>query len=304
MTAADAMPQGEQGQGSCALCGAPTASATVRWVKEGLAIVECRSCRLLYRRDLPEPDEVADIYREEYFRDDGALGGEGYRDYLSDEGEHRLNARRRLDRLERVSEKGTLLDVGCAAGFFLDEARRRGWTARGIDVAPSMTRYARDELGLDVETGLFQRTSLAAESVDCVTMWDYIEHSITPFDDLRAAHRVLRRGGTLALSTGDAGTLVARLSGRRWHLLTPRHHNFFFTTETLTRALEQAGFAVKTVGHPPAWYSVSYLAHKLQTLARVRPVTALSDWIATRPVGDKSVPVNLFDIVTIAAVAR
>ena len=32
----------------------------------------------------------------------------------------------------------------------------------------------------------------------------------------------------LALSTGDVGSLAARLSGSRWHLLTPRHHNYFF----------------------------------------------------------------------------
>lgn len=288
------------------LCPICTTSSEIRhrWHKDGHDIVECRSCGLLFRRHLPSEEEIEAIYQEEYFRDDGALGGTGYRDYLADESEHRLTARRRITRLRRhVAPPQQLLDVGCAAGFFLDEARRSGFNVDGIDVAPTMTRHAAEVIGIPVKTGLFQSSTFQEETYDCVTMWDYIEHSLAPIDDIAKAHSLLRPEGTLVIATGDARTLVAKISGRRWHLLTPRHHNFFFSAKSLRIALEKHGFTIVETVYPPAWYSVGYLIHKLQTMLPARAVVRVVIRVLEQfGLSRFSVPVNLFDIVTVVAV--
>jgi SAM-dependent methyltransferase len=287
----------------CNLCEAPLAAGQApRWLKDGFEIFQCRACGLLFRGDLPSVPELLAIYGEGYFlRSDGA-DADGYADYLSDEAEHRLNARRRLDRLRRRMDSGRLLDVGSAAGFFVDEAEADGWAACGIDVSPEMSSWGRDRLKLDIATGLFQEADYPSAFFDAVTMWDYIEHSIDPARDFATAARVLRPGGVLMLSTGDAASAVARLSGRRWHLLTPRHHNFFFTVHTLRRYLEVNGFEIESVSHPGAQYSLRYLVYKLGTMApRSRVVRWTGDWFGSRPLGERSVGFNLFDIVTITA---
>lgn len=246
-----------------------------------------------------------DIYAKSYFLRDEGGDADGYSDYLSDEPEHRLNAQRRVRLLEGRMDRGRLLDVGSAAGFFVAEAAASGWDAHGIDVSPVMSAWGREELGLDIATGLFQSASYPDSSFDAVTMWDYIEHSIDPAGDLERAASVLSPGGVLMLSTGDASSLVARLSGRRWHLLTPRHHNFFFTLGTLRRYLEKSGFSVESVGHPGARYSLRYLVYKLGTMApRSRGVRRAADWVAAHPVGERSLVFNLFDILTITARRR
>ncbi|HET9162854.1 MAG TPA: class I SAM-dependent methyltransferase [Solirubrobacterales bacterium] len=273
-----------------------------RWVKDGYAIYQCSSCGLIYRGDVPTPNELLSIYAPSYFRSQEGGDADGYADYLSDESEHRLTARRRVERLSRVVSRGRLLDVGAAAGFFIDEARLRGWDVQGIDVSPDMSAWGREHLGLDIATGLFQQSNYPADSFDALTMWDYIEHSIDPTRDFAMAARVLRRDGALVLSTGDAASLVARLSGKRWHLLTPRHHNFFFTVDTLTRFLRESGFEVLTVGHPSAHYSLRYLVHKLGTMApRSAGLRRLSAVVSGRSLGERSVRLNLFDIATIVA---
>ena len=118
------------------------------------------------------------------------------------------------------------------------------------------------------------------------------------------ARRLLRPGGLLALSTGDAAALVARLCGIRWHLLTPRHHNFFFTSRTISDLLARHGFDVRSSGHPGNTYSIAYLVHKLRTLVDIHPVRALSIINEQRFLSRLAVPVNLFDIVTVIAVKR
>lgn len=251
---------------------------------------------------MPTPEELLSIYAGSYFRRAAQGDAEGYADYLSDEAEHRLTARRRVQRLGQTGMPGRLLDVGCAAGFFMDEARKAGWRVEGIDVSPDMSAWGREHLGLDIASGLFQQADYPPSSLDAVTMWDYIEHSIDPALDFAKAAEVLRPGGTMMLSTGDAASLVARISGRRWHLLTPRHHNFFFNVATLRRYLEGNGFQVITVDHPAAHYSVRYIAYKLRTMApRSRAVHALGEWVAARTLGERAVAMNLGDIVTVEA---
>jgi SAM-dependent methyltransferase len=257
----------------------------------------CPSCGLLFRRDLPTQAELDEIYGLEYFKG----GAVGYLDYVADEDVHRSSARHRLDALERVVPRGRLLDVGAAAGFFVDEARARGWDASGIDVSEPMVDWGRRALSAPLERATLATSGSPAASLDAVTMWDYIEHSLDPVADLEHAHELLRPGGVLALSTGDAATLVARLSGSRWHLLTPRHHNFFFSAATLARLLARSGFDVVTLDHRGSRYPLRYLVHKLRTLVPLRALDTLTGRLAQGRLGAVALPVNLWDIVTVVA---
>lgn len=285
---------------TCNFCAARVdETRDVAWRKDGFDVLRCPSCGLLFRRSVPDREELDELYGETYF----GLGpeddrGTGYADYLRDEELHRLNARARLQALERFRAPGRLLDVGAAAGFFLDEARRRGWEVRGVDVSEPMSDWARERLDLDVTTDVFEEGRLEG-SFDAVTMWDYIEHSVDPTAALEQAAALLEPGGVLALSTGDASSLAARISGSRWHLLVPAH-TFYFTRNTLTRYLDRAGFDVLEVGYPPSLYSVAHAAYKLRTLADVAPLRAL----AASRAGSISLPLNLWDILTVHARRR
>ena len=132
-------------------------------------------------------------------------------------------------------------------------------------------------------------------------MWDYLEHAIDPRADLEDAYSRLAPGGILALSTGDAGSLLARLSLTRWHLMTPRHHNYFFSRATLIRLLVSCGYDIADVGWPAAVYPVRYLAHKACLVLNVSVLDAIAQRLARSRAGTVSVPVNLWDVLTVVA---
>jgi 2-polyprenyl-3-methyl-5-hydroxy-6-metoxy-1,4-benzoquinol methylase len=252
---------------------------------------------MLMRRSLPDRAELPTIYAPEYYEHRPEHPVRGYADYLGDAERHRETARRRLALLDRFAgTRGKLLDVGAAAGFFVDEAGRAGWEAEGVDVAGHMVHWGKRELGAPLRTG-----DLGAVEGDgsfaAVTMWDYIEHALDPRGDLAKAHELLASDGILALSTGDVGSLVARASRSRWHLLTPRHHNFFFSSRTLARLLAATGFEIAWSGHPGARYSLAHIAHKSLP-------AAAADRVARSRLARHSVPINLFDIVTVVARKR
>jgi SAM-dependent methyltransferase len=286
----------------CVVCNHSfAANEHVRWTKDGFDILQCPSCGLLFRRNLPTQEELDGIYGLAYFKSDAAGAGEGYLDYVADAELHRMAARRRLDAIERLVSHGTMLDVGAAAGFFVAEARARRWDARGIDVSAPMVEWGRRELHIPLDRATLESCDATAGGLDVVTMWDYIEHSIDPVADLKAAHRLLRPGGVLALSTGDAATLVARVSGSRWHLLTPHHHNYFFTAQTLSSLLSRLGFEIVSLDHRGNRYPLRYLVHKLRTIIPWRALDVMTRRLAHSRVGAMPVPMNLWDIVTVVA---
>jgi SAM-dependent methyltransferase len=256
---------------------------------------------MLMRARLPAHDELEEIYAPEYFRHSPEDPADGYADYLGDAEWHRGTARRRLSLIDRfASSRGRLLDVGAAAGFFVAEAIRAGWDAEGIDIAPHVVEWGRRELDVPLRVG---EVSAVEEpgAFAVVTMWDYIEHSLDPAGDLARSNELLAPEGIVALSTGDVDSVAARLSRSRWHLLTPRHHNFFFGARTLVRLLKRCGFDVLWLGHPGARYSLAHLAYKFDRGVRIAPTAVAARRIASSRVGRYSVPVNLFDIVTVVA---
>jgi SAM-dependent methyltransferase len=287
---------------TCNVCRTQFASSEHRlFEKNGFWIVRCPECTLVFRETLPGADDLAEIYGPAYFGGPAArTTSEGYLDYVADESVHRANARRRLARIERHLPAGRLLDVGCAAGFFVDEAALRGWEAHGIDVSATMVEEARRRTLADVRLGTLRETAPEGPFA-CVTMWDYLEHSPDPRRDVERAFELLAPGGLLALSTGDVASAVARISLERWHLMTPRHHNYFFDARTLTRLLSSVGFDVLEVMRPAAVYPLAYLAHKARLVVPLAPVAATARRLARSRLGRLAMPMNLWDVMTVLA---
>lgn len=208
---------------------------------DGYPIVRCRACGLttVGRRDVLE-DLVA-LYGAPYWEDAGEVG---YGDYSAAEARKRHHFRGLLEELERLTGPGQLLEVGSAYGFFLDEARKRGWRVRGVEPAEHAAHHARQVFGLAVAAGPLTELPVDGEAVDVVALWDVIEHVPNPRETLERAFEWLRPGGILALSTGDIGSLVARIHGRDWSLLTPPWHQYFFSRRTMRAMLADVGFSV------------------------------------------------------------
>jgi len=165
-------------------------------------------------------------------------------------------------------------------------------------VSAFAARYGRERLGQDIVTGPIDAASLAeaGKAFDLITLWDAIEHLPSPDEATRLLAGRLQPGGVLALSTGDIGSLAARVCGPHWHLFNLPEHLWFFTVPSLRRVLRRAGLAVVRVEREICWYTLQYLLNRLlHSLGRapVRFPAAACSRLA--------VPVSLFDIVTVYA---
>lgn len=282
---------------SCRCCG--HRDAEVAFVKEGYEVARCLRCGLVYLNAAPTEDELRRFYSEAYFVGDSDR--QGYHDYVAERGGILATARKRLKAIHHLRPNAKrLLDVGCALGFFL-EAARETWESSGIDISAYAADYARNRLGLSVTTGTLPDCDLAPGSFDVITMWDVVEHVPDPCALVQKANEVLRREGLLVLSTGDVDSLVARVSGTRWHLFNVPQHLSFFSKETITRLLERQGFRVLCIDHSGSFYTIGYLSYRMRTCYQWRLWQAVDTLVHRLALKDVEVYVNLGDVMTVCA---
>ena len=219
-------------------------SSALLFERNGYGVHSCDACSGVFVGRDPASIDFHGLYGEDYYTGGHA---EVFADYLGEEVARRAHARRKLWLLRhlppRLPRAGRLLDVGCAAGFFLAEARA-SYEVQGVELSEWSSAHARDRLGLPVVTGTLQQAAFPADHFDVITLWDVIEHVPDPVPLLAEAARVLRRGGRLVLTTGDWGSAYARRRGADWHLIAPPWHLTMFSRATMALAGERAGLKV------------------------------------------------------------
>jgi cyclopropane fatty-acyl-phospholipid synthase-like methyltransferase len=227
----------------------------------------CESCGFTSANLEISPDELRALYAERYF-----VGGE-YKDYAAERQLHEKHFLHRLKLLLRhVSqpETKTLFEVGCAHGFFLNLARERFREVRGIDISVDAARYARDVLDLNVTAGdLLQEDSIGTPDVVC--LWDTIEHLDRPDAYLQKLCAVMPKGSVIALTTGDIGSVVARIRGSRWRQIHPPTHLHYFSAATLVELLRNCGFETFHIDHEGTYRSLDTAAYIILNLKHHKP---------------------------------
>ncbi len=231
---------------TCQVCG--SGRSELKFEEAPFSVRRCVDCGLVFVSPRLTAEALhRDVYSEQYWRSDRPRE-HGYADYAKDEPLYLKTFRRRRGLVARhCPEPGRVLDIGCAAGYFLRVMQAEGWDVLGVEPSPIAERAA-SHLGQDrVWHGTLD--SAPADrcppgSFDLVTMWDVIEHVPDPQQLLREAKSMLAPGGTLILETQNVDSRFASMLGKRWHHYKHREHLYHFNPDTVQRLLGQSGFEV------------------------------------------------------------
>ena len=152
---------------------------------------------------------------------------------------------RSLDAIEarRGLSKGTLLDIGCGYGFFLELALQRGWRVNGVEPCAHARAYAASKsIKVDSED-LFDQ-AYKNEMFDVVTLFYVLEHLPSPLKYLKEINRILKPGGLLLVRVPHTTPLVKllKLLGINNSLYDVPSHLSDFSPSTIAMALEKTGF--------------------------------------------------------------
>lgn len=227
-------------------------------LRETFQVVQCK-CGLVQVNPQPDLDAVRPYYESHYFQ---KRTDRGYDNYFSDtlRDEIRRVYQLNLEDLaffdyeskvlaaaetqdDSARQKPRALDAGCAAGYFVEFLKERGWNSEGIEISEAAASAGRKR-GLRITVGDFLTSSeMIPESYDLVTFWASLEHMHDPARVLLRSKELLKPGGRMILSTCRYG-LLARLRGKEWRYMNVPEHLYFFGRSGLKRFASELGFRV------------------------------------------------------------
>ncbi|MEW6386287.1 MAG: class I SAM-dependent methyltransferase [Thermodesulfobacteriota bacterium] len=214
---------------------------------KGYSVIDCEVCGFKHVVPLPTLEELAAVYRLEYYTVDKPLYLERYREDLD---WWNLVYRERYETFEELLSptRRRLLDVGSGPGFFLRLGQERGWQTLGIEPSARAAAHSRS-LGVEVlEDFLTEETAAGLGTFDVVHLSEVLEHIPDPRGMLAIVQSLLAPAGLLCVVVPNdynplQNSLRAVCGFEPWWVGPPHHLNYF-DFASLSRLVESTGFEV------------------------------------------------------------
>lgn len=201
--------------------------------------MRCQSCGTLYTRWFPE-EFLTLGQRPHLIRPrDGYIAVQAANSTLLRTWSDILNSATAL------SDTGgnSLLEVGVGNGALIAVALEMGFHVTAVEIIERIAQETADLLHCPILCGDFLKMD-EAQRFDIITMGDVLEHLQEPAEGLRKAHRLLRDGGVLWLSTPNYESAFSQLHKAEDPMWREPFHITYFSRESLMRLVEQVGFRV------------------------------------------------------------
>ena len=260
------------------------------WTKYNHKLVKCKNCGLIRANNTYSDKNLIDLYQHAYYF------GEEYIDYINDRQSLEKNFKTRIDYLQKQGYLNTdshVIEIGSAYGFFLNLIKNKCKSATGFDITKEGVDYAKNNFQVDAICGDFLKYD--GKKVDLICMWDVIEHLSVPGAFVKKISESLRPNGKLILTTGDIGSLLAKLQGNSWRMIHPPTHLFYFDKNSIRNLLKNNGLSVKSIRYTSTYRNVGSVLSKLKLGFLVKILSILN-------LQNKYFGVNTFDIMEVVAI--
>jgi SAM-dependent methyltransferase len=268
---------------NCRVCGAATSEVgTVHGSYSGrdYQLVRCDTCRFAF---ITNPwTDFEQIYDERYYAGQGA-------DPLVD---YHFELTHPKDTIRVYEWDGITRVVSELRGGGVDGVR---WLDFGCGNG-GLVRHVRNKTGGDIVG--YDRGAITAEAInrgipilsdeeleplhgsfDVLTAIEVIEHTLDPVTELRRMRELLKPGGLLFLTTGNAAPHADSLT--QWSYVRPEIHVSFFEPITLEYALREAGFRPEVRRQLPGREAI--VKFKVLKNLHIKRRNRLTDAIPARP---------------------
>lgn len=221
--------------------------------KEGVKVIDCRSCGFAHVSPTPTDEELKKFYEKEFYQHEKP-------NYFKETKEDLPWWMATYNNYYKLFEKRTdgrlLLDIGSGPGHFLACGKKRGWKTIGIEPSGMAAEYSNNRGLLTIHDFFVYDRAKGLGLFDVVHAALVLEHVPDPIGFINDMKKMLKKGGLLAIfCPNDYNPLqqILRKENKMkpWWVV-PKHHLNYFTPHSMTTVLERLGFEVEdTLGTFP-----------------------------------------------------
>jgi 2-polyprenyl-3-methyl-5-hydroxy-6-metoxy-1,4-benzoquinol methylase len=191
-------------------------------------LVKCENCKFVFSKQIPTEQELINHYE-----------GYGRNDYLSPLTIKRYNEL--LDEFEKYRKTNKIIDVGCGIGYFLEEAKKRGWEVYGTEYTDEAVEIC-SKKGISISKGKLDPLNYPSEIFDIITSFEVIEHINNPIEEVTIFNQLLRPGGMAYLTTPNFNSLLRYRLKAAWNIICYPEHLGYYKPKTIKRLFVSQGF--------------------------------------------------------------
>ncbi len=193
-------------------------------------LVECADCGFVFMEKIPTAEELNRHYSRYSYEGEETISPLTIKRY------HEL-----LDEFEPYRKTGRLLDVGCGRGWFLQEAKKKGWEVFGTEYSETAVDLCRSH-NIEMYCGALKKGLFPDQHFDIVTSFEVIEHINNPNEDLALISQFIRKGGLFYCTTPNFNSAMRYYLKTDYNVINYPEHLSYYTRKTLKFAIEKHGF--------------------------------------------------------------
>jgi 2-polyprenyl-3-methyl-5-hydroxy-6-metoxy-1,4-benzoquinol methylase len=206
-------------------------------------LCKCTSCNLIFTNPRPEEESIDKYYQSE--------------DYISHQNKgnnftniiykwvRNITIKNKIRWLNKYSEnKGSLLDIGCGTGYFLQAAKNAGWQTQGIEPNNTAREIAKKQK-IKVKKDL---SNLKKEKkFSAISLYHVLEH----IHQLRKTGKkivdLLEDTGTIFIAVPNHRSFDAKKYGTYWAAYDVPRHLYHFNQETIAKFADEMGLKIISI---------------------------------------------------------
>ncbi|MEO6883678.1 MAG: class I SAM-dependent methyltransferase [Bacteroidia bacterium] len=227
---------------------------------KGFDIVKCLSCSFVYVNPRVSNEDLPKLYSENYFNNSQY----GYLEYEATAHLRKKNFERWFKDISPflTVEKGNVLDIGCASGYFLETLRTKGWDVQGIELDTAMIEVL-NKKNIPVYTNTFN-TFQTDKKYHLITLFDVLEHLPDTDKTFEKLASMLHPEGIIALITPDISSLQHSIFRKRWFQFKPQEHIHYFSPKTLQKSIESHQLKIIHIQKSGQYADMNFILNRLQ----------------------------------------
>ena len=208
---------------------------------EVFSICECRNCGFKFTNPRPLPDNLPRYYDpNEYLSYTNSKKG-----FLSSIYKliKNFTIRRKYLTINKLFTTGTILDIGCGTGDFLNYFKINNWLTYGIEPNKFARDYAIKNYNIDVECEN-EINNFPSNQFDVITLWHSLEHVSSLSDLINNIARILKDTGILVVAVPNCDSWDAKYYKEHWAAYDVPRHLYHFTPTSLSLIFKNHSFKI------------------------------------------------------------
>jgi 2-polyprenyl-3-methyl-5-hydroxy-6-metoxy-1,4-benzoquinol methylase len=151
-----------------------------------------------------------------------------------------------LAQFEPFRKTNKILDIGCGSGYFLQEAKAKGWEVYGTEYTDEAMSIGQNK-GINMQKGVLNPGNYSEGMFDVITSFEVIEHINNPKEEVGNIYKILRKGGLVYLTTPNFNALERFYLKGNYTVIDYPEHLSYYTAKTLNYLFTNNGFRKKKI---------------------------------------------------------